>query len=86
MMMKSVFRPVPRSLHGLLPAAHERLPGFGRHLRDERAIERPMPGQVGQIVPHAGGQPRKVGRPERRGFRDHRPADLDAQQIGLKLH
>ena len=57
-----------------------------RPLRLPPLVLVPVLPQLLGVLPEADGQPGGVRRAERRGLGDHRPADRDAEHVGLDLH
>lgn len=79
-------RPCLRRIHCAPPAGETRLDLRRAHGRLEAPFQLPLRLEFVDIVPVADGEPRQIGRAERRRFRDARARNLDAENVSLELH
>src|SRR5689334_17493595 len=76
--------PLQAAFHRSPPAALHRVGLVAGHRRLEVAVELPQVGKV-RLTPDSGAEPRQEGRTEGGRLGVARPADGDAEEIGLQL-
>ena len=78
-------RPVEGAADRFAPPAAEPLALVGGNRRCKLPLQCPVAGDVGQVAPETGGQPRQIGRAKRCSLRHAGTQDVDPQQVRLEL-